>query len=148
VRLRRLLLSLLAALTVMASTALVGAAPAGATTTRESALLTKINDARTAHGLRPVRLSSDLSTTARRHSRQMASSATLFHTADFTSICCWSAIAENVGWDYTVRLLHRALMQSPTHRRNILDPAMRLVGVGIISSGGRLWATELFTKPA
>lgn len=147
-RINRILLSLLAAAAVTASTALVGAAPAGAVTTRESKLLTKINNARASHGLRPVRLSGDLSTTARRHSRQMATSTTLFHTPSFATICCWSAIAENVGMDYSVRGLHRAFMRSPAHRANVLDPRMRVVGVGIVSSGGRLWATELFTRPA
>jgi uncharacterized protein YkwD len=149
VRIQRFMLSLLAAVAVTASTALVGAAPpAGAFTTREGKLLTKINNSRASHGLRPLRLSSDLSTTARHHSRQMASSATLFHTANFATICCWSSIAENVGMDYSIRDLHRALMHSSVHRANILDPRMRVIGVGVVSSGGRLWATELFTRPA
>ena len=147
-RLQRILLSLLAAVAVTASTALVGAAPAAAVTTREAKLLTKINNARAAHGLRPLRLSGELSTTARQHSRQMGSATTLFHTASFASICCWSAIAENVGMGYSVRELHRAFMHSPAHRANILDPRMRVVGVGLVSAGGRLWVTELFTRPA
>jgi uncharacterized protein YkwD len=147
VRVQRILLSLLAAVAVTVSTALVGAAPAGAVTTRESMLLAKINNARTAHGLRPLRLSGDLSTTARQHSRQMASATALFHTADFATICCWTAIAENVAMSDSVRTLHRALMHSPAHRANILDPQMRVVGVGIVASGGQLWATELFTRP-
>ena len=147
-RIHRIMLSLLAAVAVTASTALVGAAPAEAVTTRESKLLTKINNARAAHGLRPLRLSGDLSTTARQHSRQMASATTLFHTASFATICCWSSIAENVGMAYSVKGLHRAFMRSTTHRGNILNPQMRVVGVGIVSSGDRLWATELFTRPA
>jgi uncharacterized protein YkwD len=78
----------------------------------------------------------------------MASATTLFHTADFATICCWTAIAENVGMADSVRSLHRALMRSPAHRANILDPQMRVVGVGVVAAGGQLWATELFTKPA
>ena len=147
-RIQRIMLSLLAAVAMTASTALVGAAPAGAVTTRESKLLTKINNTRTAHGLRPLRLSSDLATAARQHSRQMASATTLFHTANFSTICCWSSIAENVGMGYSVRELHRAFMRSPAHRANILDPRKRVMGVGLVSSGERLWVTELFTKPA
>ena len=49
---------------------------------------------------------------------------------------------------YSVRELHRAFLRSPAHRANILDPRKRVVGVGLVSSGGRLWVTELFTKPA
>jgi uncharacterized protein YkwD len=148
VRLQRITLSLLATVILTASTALLGAAPAGAITTREGRLLSKINNARAAHGLQPLRLSSDLASTARQHSRQMASAATLFHTANFSSICCWSAIAENVGMGYSVRGVHRAFMHSPAHRANILDRRMRVVGVGVIASGGRLWVTEVFTRPS
>ncbi|HEU4347175.1 MAG TPA: CAP domain-containing protein [Actinoplanes sp.] len=132
----------------MASTALVGAAPASAVTTREAAMLAKINNARAAHGLRPLRLSGELTTLARTHSRQMASSTTLFHTASFSSICCWSAIAENVGMGDSVSTVHRALMRSSSHRSNILNGRMRQVGVGIVAVNGRIWVTEIFRRPA
>ncbi len=142
------LLTLLAALAVAAGTTLVGAAPASAVTTREAAMLAKINNARAAHGLRPLRLSAELSTLARTHSRQMASSTTLFHTASFSSICCWSAIAENVGMGDSVGGVHRALMRSSAHRSNILDGRMRQVGVGIVAAGGQIWVTEIFRRPS
>ena len=147
-RLQRILLSLLAAAAVTASASLVGAAPASAVTTREASMLAKINNARAAHGLRPLRLSGELTTLARSHSRQMASSATLFHTASFSSICCWSAIAENVGTGDSVRTVHRAFMHSSAHRANILSNRMRQVGVGIVAAGGRIWVTEIFRRPS
>lgn len=145
------MLSLLAAVaitTLTASTVLVGAAPVGAATNREASFLAKINNARAAHGLRPLRLSDNLSRTAKAHTHQMADAVTLFHTANFASICCWSAIAENVGMGYSVKGLHRAFMHSPAHRANILDRRMRVVGIGVVSSGGQLWVTELFTRPS
>lgn len=142
------LLTILVTLAVTAGSALVGAAPASAVTTREAAMLTKINNARTAHGLRPLRLSGELSTLARSHSRQMASTTTLFHTSSFSSICCWSAIAENVGTGDSVRTVHRAFMRSSAHRSNVLDRRMRQVGVGIVAAGGRLWVTEIFRRPS
>ena len=142
------LLTLVATLAVAAGAALVGAAPASAVTTREAAMLAKINNTRAAHGLRPLTLSGELSTLARSHSRQMASSSTLFHTASFSSICCWSAIAENVGTGDSVRTVHRAFLRSSPHRSNILDTRMRQVGVGIVASGGRIWVTEIFRRPS
>ena len=147
-RVQRIILALLSALVALAAGALVGGAPASAVTTREAAMLAKINNARAAHGLRPLALSGDLSTIARSHSRQMASSATLFHTASFSSICCWSAIAENVGTGDSVRTVHRAFLSSSAHRGNILDTRMRHVGVGIIAVGGRIWVTEIFRRPS
>ena len=144
----RLLLAVLAVLASLLAVGLVGAAPASATTTREAAFLAKINDTRTAHGLRSLSLVGDLSTLARSHSRQMASSATLFHTASFSSVCCWSAIAENVGMGYSVLGIHRALMRSATHRANILDRRMRQVGIGVAMVGDQVWVTQIFRKPA
>jgi uncharacterized protein YkwD len=142
------LLTLLATLAVAAGAALVGAAPASAVTTREAAMLSKINNARAAHGLRPLTLSGELSTLARSHSRQMAASSSLFHTASFSSICCWSAIAENVGTGDSVGAVHRAFMRSSAHRGNILDGRMRQAGVGIVAVGGRIWVTEIFRRPS
>jgi len=147
VRLRRVALSLVATVAVTAAIALVGAAPASAVTTREAAFLTKINNARATNGLPPLRLATDLSSHARQHSREMASAVTLFHTPNFSSICCWSAIAENVGVGYTVRGVHRALMRSAPHRSNILDSRMRAVGIGVVSSGGKIWVTQIFRRP-
>lgn len=142
-RSRPALLSLLVTAALTASTGLVGA-PASATTTREARMLAKINHARANHGLRPLHASPDLMKAARSHSRSMAGSRVLFHTSSFSSICCWEAIAENVGNGFTVRRVHRAFMHSPPHRSNLLTRRMRQVGVGIVSSGGRLWVTEIF----
>jgi uncharacterized protein YkwD len=56
----------------------------------------------------------------------------------------WDAIGENVGVGSTVRSVHRALMNSTSHRRIILSRAFTSVGVGVVRSGGRAWVTEIF----
>ena len=142
-RSRPALLSVLVAAALTASSGLV-AAPASSTTTREARMLAKINHARANHGLRPLHSSPDLMRAARSHSRSMAGSRVLFHTSSFSSICCWEAIGENVGDGLTVRGVHREFMHSPPHRANVLARRMREVGVGVVSSGGRLWVTEIF----
>jgi uncharacterized protein YkwD len=146
-RLRSLALSLLTVALVATSTTLITSSPASATTTRESRLIAKINDTRVAHGLRPLRVRSDLMTAAERHSRSMAGTRTLFHTASFNGLCCWSLMAENVGYGFSVAGLHQQFMDSAPHRANILNPRLRHVGVGIVSSGGALWVTEVFRDP-
>ena len=146
-RSRPALLSLLVTAALTASTGLVGAAPASATTTREARMIAKINHARANHGLRPLRSSLELMHAARSHSKSMAGSRVLFHTASFSSLCCWEAVGENVGEGFSVRGVHRAFMHSPEHRANVLAGRMRQVGVGIVSSGGRLWVTEIFRDP-
>lgn len=106
-----------------------------------------INYERTSRGLRGLRLSSSLSRRAHRHSVQMAESGRLFHSC----LTCrrgsgGGAIAENVGVGDTLKKVHRALMGSSSHRRNILSRDNKRVGVGVVRRGGRVWVTELFGR--
>ncbi len=112
-----------------------------------SYLVRRINAVRADHGLAPLRVRADLSRHARAHSAAMARGRTLFHTADFRVICCWSSIAENVAYNRTARGAHRSLMASPGHRANILDRSKRSVGVGVVRSGGVFWVTQVFRRP-
>jgi hypothetical protein len=136
---------LLVAAMSLAVSALV-AAPAASASTTESAFVTKINAARAAAGLPAVSVSGDLVAAARRHSGAMSGSATLSHT-NLASICCFTSLAENVGVGATTAVVHDRFMGSSGHRANILNPAMRQVGVGVVSSGGQLWVTEIFRAP-
>jgi uncharacterized protein YkwD len=140
------LLTLLTAALLAALTGLVGVAPASATTSREARMITKINTARANHGLPPLHVSGDLSAAARTHSAAMAGSSVLFHTSTLSSLCCWRVIAENVGDGSTLWRVHRAFMHSAPHRANILNSRVGQVGVGVVSSGGQLWVTEIFRQ--
>ncbi len=135
----------LVAASALAVSALVGA-PAASASTTESALVTKINTARAAAGLPAVSVSGDLVAAARRHSSAMAGRTSLYHSS-LAGICCFTALAENVGVGATTTVVHGAFMGSSGHRANILNPAMRQVGVGVVSSGGQLWVTEIFRAP-
>lgn len=141
-------MSLLTAFALVGASSL-GAPPAAqAQTTLEARFAERINQARVARGLAPLRLRAGLSDYARQHSASMSSQRTLFHTANFSVICCWSSIAENVGTGFSVRQVHRAFMASPAHRANILDRSMRAMGIGVVSQGGRIWVTQIFRRPS
>ncbi len=146
-RLRALVLSLFVALVLTGATGLVAAPVAEAGTSAEARLVEKINKARARHGLAPLREKASLSDYARQHSARMSRQRTLFHTPDFSVICCWSSISENVGYASSVKVVHRALMRSPGHRANILDSGKRAVGVGIVRRHGQIWVTEIFRRP-
>ena len=77
----------------------------------------------------------------------MAERNELYHSS-LSGICCFRALAENVGFGATPTVVHVAFMGSSGHRANILNPAMRHVGVGVVSSGGQLWVTEIFRAPS
>ncbi len=148
VRRRSALSFLLAVALVAGLSALTGAPPASANASREARLLIKINNARADHGLPGLVASPDLTAAARSHTAAMAGRRSLFHTPTFSSLCCWSAISENVGFGVTLRQVHLRLMRSAAHRANILDPGMHEVGVAVVRRDGALWVTEVFQAPA
>jgi uncharacterized protein YkwD len=117
-----------------------------ATSVREARMVAAINATRAAHGLVPLRPVRGLMDYADRHARAMAGRGTLYHTSNFSVICCWREVAENIGAGGSVTGLHRAFLASPPHRANLLDRSLRQVGIGMVSSGGRLWVTEIFRR--
>jgi uncharacterized protein YkwD len=136
--------------TMLAGILIVGgpaASPAQATTSSEESLFALINQARVKRDRPRLRLSYPLSRKAHRHSVRMADAGWIFHHSCLSCLVSgwnWSTIGENVGVGGTVRSVHRALMNSRPHRRNILSRAFDRVGVGVVRSGGRVWITEIF----
>ncbi|MFL5920000.1 MAG: CAP domain-containing protein [Gaiellaceae bacterium] len=129
---------------VVTALILAGTADAAvnATLTRsESALLAVMNQARTAHGLRPLRADGRLEVAARRHSRRMLRTGTFAHGA-FTARIRRTGVraprvGENLAWSSGALAQARVIVQmwlaSPSHRANLLRPGYRMVGVGAIT---------------
>jgi uncharacterized protein YkwD len=102
-----------------------------------------INRVRRHHHLRPLRESRKLSRAARRHSRSMVAHRYFDHgdylgrirkTGYFSGARSWTA-AENIAWGsgrYATPIsIFRLWMHSSGHRRNILNPRFREIGIGI-----------------
>lgn len=118
----------------------------------EVQMLLLINAERAAVGLDPVQLELDLNEAAEVHSEWMIATDTFSHTgaggsnpgdrmrdAGFTFANSWTW-GENVAWqsirgaagfEDDVINLHNALMNSPGHRANILNPDFDYIGIGI-----------------
>jgi hypothetical protein len=146
----RLIVTLTLALTAGVTAAAVTPASALASTYGyEAQFVADMNAARQANGLAPYSVASDLTSVARNHSAQMASSQTLYHNPSLTSqVQNWQAVGENVGEGPTVSDIHNAFMQSPEHRANILDHDFTQVGVGVsVDKNGIIWVTEDFRQP-
>jgi uncharacterized protein YkwD len=106
-----------------------------------------INDTRSLYKRIGLRLNSRLSLVAQRHSARMAKLDRLHHNPNLVKDVGdmpWKILGENVGVGATVNTLHKAFMNSPSHRANILRSAYRLVGIGVVSRGGRTWVTVVF----
>jgi uncharacterized protein YkwD len=112
-------------------------------------MLDLTNQSRRSHGEHVLRLDHRVSHKVKRHSRRMASHEALFHTANVSRYLrgrAYSWWGENVGYTYESDLgtLQRAFMNSPSHRRNVLNGAYDRVGIGVERRDGRVWVTLVF----
>jgi len=147
-----LLLPLLAAL-------VTGAVPTGAAQAKavytngtrlnahEAAIVGYINQARRQARLSPVTVSAGTTDVARRWALSMATARTLRHNPNFAAEVGrsgsprWRKVSENVGYASACdpRQLFDAYMKSPGHRKNILDPKVRFVGMGSVDRADPKW---------
>lgn len=129
----------------------VPSTPAEATTSTramELDFLALVNVERAKAGLGALTERSDIRTVARSHSSRMASQSRLHHNPNFsTEITGWQRVSENVGYGPSVAAIHRALMNSEGHRRNILDDRVTELGIGVVVKDGRVWVTQNFRRP-
>jgi uncharacterized protein YkwD len=108
----------------------------------------KMNKARDNNDQVRMNLDRQLSRAARKHTWEMVNQEVLHHTPTpklKKRVTNWSVLGENVGVGGTVDSLHKAFMNSPAHRANILYSSFRHVGVGVVKkSDGRMWVTVIF----
>jgi uncharacterized protein YkwD len=112
----------------------------------ESSVLVDINAFRAQHGLAKLRLNTQLTVAARAHSQQMAEKGYFAHeSADgsafwkrlrsFTvSAHSWS-VGENLIWsspDIDGARALRLWLASPEHRKNLVNPQWREIGVSAV----------------
>ncbi len=125
------------------------AASAPAAASLESAVLQAMNVVRVAHGVAPLKASAPLAGAAAAHSRQMAEAGYFAHeSADGSAF--WKRVAryypsrgfrywsvgENLLWaspDIDAAGAIELWLESPEHRKNMLDPRWREVGVSAVA---------------
>lgn len=128
-------------------------------TAEEKLLLDLVNVERTTRGLKPVKWDGMLSHLARLHTDDMrhvhkASHHSSKDGADYGKRLSRTpyrarAAAENVAYNADVVKAHRALMASPGHRRNILDPDLSALGTAVMTepTGDWIYVCEDFATP-
>jgi len=126
---------LVAFLTAFLLSCVVGTAGASRLTASETSLLTVINATRASHGLAPLRIDHRLQRTARSHSADMLRRQYFAHGA-FTARVRSSGAAgpvfgEDLAWGpMSASWVVTAWLNSPEHRRILLRPGFRRIGVG------------------
>jgi len=120
--------------------------------------LNEVNRLRQSHKLVPLAFSENLLQVARSYSRRMAEEKFFSHNdPEGRSVrervneanIRWRMVGENLalsnGYINPVAISLRGWMDSPGHRRNILDPDWRHTAIGVwISAEGTVYFTEIF----
>lgn len=118
----------------------------------EAVMLKLLNQERALAGLPAVVADERLRSVARAHSEEMFRLSYFSHESPVTGSpfdrlrranVPFRAAGENLAYAPTVEIAHRGLMNSPEHRKNILSPDFRRVGIGVVRSG--LWG-RMFTQ--
>lgn len=120
----------------------------------EAQMLDLLNQERAEAGLPPLAPDPELTEVARRHSADMFARGYFAHVSPdgldpFDRITAagisYRAAGENLALAPTLSIAHTGLMNSPTHRDNVLRPAFGRVGIGIMDGGARgLMVTQNF----
>jgi len=123
----------------------------------ELAMLEMINRERARAGLNPLRFDERLAAVAREHSRDMLLNHFFAHVSptrgDLAARIARAgltesarAFTENIAANRSLREAHEGLMNSPGHRRNIMDPLAESAGIGIVRRGDDLLVTQNFAR--
>jgi uncharacterized protein YkwD len=131
-------------------------APAGADERQGIDVLTEaIDRARRGAGLAPLERDPRLDRIASLHSQDMVDRGYFGHRspegevlADRLARAGLSPTnsAENVARSRSVARVHRNLMESPSHRLNIVDRQFTHVGIGVVRDGEDVVVTEIFAR--
>ena len=145
--------------------------PAEAAEVQEAAFVALVNAERAERGLCTLSLDPMLTQTARAHSEEMCSADYFDHHSPTPGLSSpmdrylsasrqlglsqpeYLLVGENIYYCsvyndiYNVDYAHRALMASPGHRANILEPRFSKIGIGVYRNArGEFWVTEMFSR--
>ena len=144
------------AITALALAGVAALPASAASATDEQDFVTRINQERTSRGKPALAVCSGIVDVARAWSdKRAATNNQVGHNPDYSKQIPsgWTKAAENVAWgsggNATVEVLHKALMNSPGHKDNILGDFTHIgVGVTLKGSGSSLemYVTQNFGK--
>lgn len=133
----------------------------------EARFLDLVNGERRRAGLAPLAPRAELRDAARFHSLDMAVNGFFGHVgpdgrepgyriaaldrtalADFTAenVAAVSRSGGRIGSDFALKRLHRNLMDSPSHRDNILHTKATHAAFGVVRTQEGVWVTQLFMR--
>ena len=116
----------------------------------DQAFLSAINSTRSSAGLPALKMDGGLQSHARKHSSDMVAADKIYHSSNSELQAAagggWDKLGENVGRGGDVSSLHKAFLDSASHRANIHGD-YNLVGIGTdTAEDGRLYVTVVFMR--
>ncbi len=112
-----------------------------------------VNEERSAAAVPPLRWSAALSEVALAYATEMVTEGFFSHNSPRTGDVGdrltaagigYRTAGENLAWGPTVERLHNGLMNSPSHRDNILNAGFRNVGIGVVRGPLGLMVVQVF----
>ena len=120
----------------------------------EANMLQLVNQARNSAGLPSLYVEQRLTDMASSYSNEMIQynffghvspvSGTLQQRVSAWGLTGWTLAGENIAKAPSVEVAFDALMNSPSHKENILRPEFNCIGIGVVSSGNVLYITQEF----
>jgi len=123
----------------------------------EQLMVNLVNQERNKAGISPLSIDLELARVARFKSKEMIDQNYFSHQSPTYGTpfemmkkfaINYKAAAENIACNQNVNDAHTALMESPGHRKNILDPKYTHVGIGIVKGGmcGEMYTQMFISK--
>lgn len=113
----------------------------------EQDFLSRTNSLRASLGVGPLKVNYELLAKARNWSQTQANAGTIFHSTLTDGVTQnWQSLGENVGMGPDVLSIHNALVASPRHYQNLVDPRFTEVGIGVISQDGTMYVSQVFMQ--
>lgn len=127
----------------------------------EARVVAELSALRVKHGLPPVVSSPALTEVARRHSAAMRAAGKVAHLVPGSpgpgdrlarAQIAYQRVFENVAAARSALAAHDAAVESPAHLRNMLEPEVSQVGIGVVreilaSGDPRVYLTEILIQP-
>jgi len=124
----------------------------------EQQMLKLVNEARAQNNVPPLKIDTELSNVARTKSQDMIDNNYFSHNSPkygspFDMMKSFGIkyvqAGENIAGNQSVESAHNALMNSPGHRKNILNPEFTHIGIGIRKGGpyGNMFTQMFISKP-
>lgn len=147
---RRIVVVMLVATAALVFTGAPAGAQASDAAGMEQEFVSLLNDLRSEKGLAPLAHHDELVGKARNWSATMAAEGRIWHSNLRDGITApWRRLGENVGMGGSVRALHDALVASPGHYANLIDPEYNHIGIGVvIDADGTIFVSQEFMELA